>query len=92
MAPPKGHPRYGGRQKGTPNKVTKGIREAWDEAIAVAQGTPGYSLAEWAVSSREANEKFWLATTKMIPREMKLDATVSIAEVIAAARERARKR
>lgn len=27
MAAPKGHPRYGGRQKGTPNKITAEARE-----------------------------------------------------------------
>ncbi len=27
MAAPKGHPRYGGRKKGTPNKATQTVRE-----------------------------------------------------------------
>ncbi len=29
MAPPKGHPRYGGRKKGTPNRVTSAARSAF---------------------------------------------------------------
>lgn len=28
MAAPKGHPKYGGRQKGTANKATQGFKEA----------------------------------------------------------------
>lgn len=82
----------GGRTAGTPNKVTKGVREAWDEAIAHAQGKKGFSLAEWAVSSVEANEKFWLATIKLAPKELTVNAIVSIASELDAARQRALKR
>lgn len=42
MARPKGSPKYGGRKKGTPNAVTKDLRERiagfltdnWEEAVA----------------------------------------------------------
>lgn len=89
MPKPKGSPKSGGRTKGTPNKVTKGVREAWDEAIAVAQGKKGYSLKDWATSSPEANEKFWLATIKLAPKEINLAAVVSISAELDAARKRA---
>ena len=38
MAAPKGSPKYGGRQKGTPNKVTKEVKEAIIEAFERAGG------------------------------------------------------
>lgn len=60
----------GGRQKGTPNKATKNIREAWMEAVAIAQGTEGMSLSDWAIRDIEANQKFWLATMQMVPKNM----------------------
>lgn len=38
MAAPKGHPRYGGRAVGTPNKVTKDVRQAM--AFCLQEASP----------------------------------------------------
>lgn len=38
MAAPKGHPRYGGRKKGTANKLTGELREAIQNAFVTAGG------------------------------------------------------
>ena len=82
MAPPKGHPRYGGRKKGTPNKATKDIREAWMEAVAHAQGTTGMTLADWATRDAESNQKFWLATMQMVPKKTELSGALTLEHLL----------
>jgi hypothetical protein len=62
-----------GRPKGARNKVTAEINAAWDEAIAIAQSTPGFRLADWATRDETSNEKFWLATTKKLKQEQTID-------------------
>lgn len=64
MAYPKGKPRPpgSGRAKGTPNKATKTIREAWIEAFnLVNEQIPLY---EWGAQNPE---KFYPLATKLIP-------------------------
>lgn len=85
MAPPKGHPRYGGRKKGTPNKATKDIREAWMEAVAHAQGTQGMTLADWATRDAESNQKFWLATMQMVPKKSEVSGNISLESLLSQA-------
>lgn len=81
----------GGRQRGTPNKATKDIREAWMEAVAVAQGTEGMSLSDWAVRDAEANQKFWLATMQMVPKNVDVTSGGNtLADLLTAVAERAR--
>jgi hypothetical protein len=46
MAAPKGHPRYGGRTKGTKNKVTKEARETLSNIIEGEVDNIRESLAE----------------------------------------------
>lgn len=58
-----------GRPKGSKNRITADINAAWDEAIAIAQTTPGFTLADWATRDEASNEKFWLATTKKFPKQ-----------------------
>ena len=77
MAAPKGHQRYGGRQKGTPNKLTKDAREAWEAAILHAQGTAGMSMADWAVRDAESNQRFWIATLSAMPKSVELSVSVA---------------
>lgn len=58
----KGTPKTGGRKRGTPNKATKTIREAWVEAFnLVNQQIP---LHEWGAANPE---KFYPLATKLIP-------------------------
>jgi hypothetical protein len=52
MAAPKGHPRWGGRQRGTPNKVTAAAREAIELAFDNIGGVP--ALTEWAKQNQDA--------------------------------------
>ena len=65
MAAPKGHKRYGGRTKGTPNKVTASMREAWREAFDRLGGVD--SLVAWGQA--EPTE-FYRLVTKLIPQDV----------------------
>ena len=65
MAAPKGHKRYGGRTKGTPNKVTASMREAWREAFDRLGGVD--SLVAWGQT--EPTE-FYRLVTKLIPQDV----------------------
>jgi hypothetical protein len=61
-----------GRPKGSRNKLTKTVREAFDEAIAVANATEGMSLKDWAVRDMDSNQKFWLAAIQTMPKNVDL--------------------
>ncbi len=56
----------GGRQKGTPNKVTATVREAFAEAFALVNQGPT-ALAEWG---KENPDKFYLLASKLIPTDL----------------------
>ena len=64
MAYPKGkpHPATSGRKKGTPNKATRTIREAWIEAFELVNER--IPLHEWGAQNPE---KFYPLATKLIP-------------------------
>jgi hypothetical protein len=55
-------PKTGGRKKGTPNKATKTVREAWIEAFALVNEQ--IPLHEWGAANPE---KFYPLATKLIP-------------------------
>ena len=62
MARPKGSPKLGGRKKGTPNKDTRTIREAWIDAFRLVNAK--VPLDEWGA---ENPDKFYALATKLIP-------------------------
>lgn len=64
MAYPKGKPRpaNSGRKKGTPNKATRTIREAWIEAFELVNLS--IPLHEWGAQNPD---KFYPLATKLIP-------------------------
>lgn len=78
MAAPKGHPRYGGRQKGTPNKATASL-----EAICQEEGVdPFRGLCRLAKSGDTALE---LAAYKelcqyLYPKRKALEVTAEVSE------------
>jgi len=59
-----------GRQKGVPNKSTKAVKEALQEAFEGMGGTK--SLIEWAKSEPTELYKLW---TKLLPAEVKAEVT-----------------
>lgn len=81
MAFTKGKPRPkgAGRKKGVPNKITRDIREAWEDAIAHVQGVEGATLRDWA----EANpDKFWPLTMQMVPKKTELSGNLTLEHLL----------
>jgi len=69
MPAPKGHPRYGGREKGTPNKLSKTAKE---NIAAVFDKLGGLeSMAEWALENKT---EFYRG---IYPRMLPIDTHVS---------------
>lgn len=58
--------RRGGRQKGTPNKLTKSAREAFQLAYNSLQKIKGASLPEWAAANPT---EFYRLYARLIPVE-----------------------
>lgn len=56
--------KYGGRKKGTPNKLTACVREAFQEAFNAIQGNQDQNLIQWGL--RNPTEFYKLAS-KLIP-------------------------
>lgn len=67
---PKGLPKTGGRQKGSLNKTTVAVKEAFRQAFDDLGGTG--ALVEWA---KENPTQFYQLFSKLIPTE--IDATLS---------------
>lgn len=67
-----GTPKTGGRKKGVPNKVPKGLREDILEVHEMLGGAQG--MLNWARSS-ETNERIFYSQIlpKVLPREIKAD-------------------
>lgn len=60
-----------GRVKGVPNKSTKAVKEALQEAFENLGGVP--ALAAWAAENPTEFYKLW---TKLIPTEVKAELTM----------------
>jgi hypothetical protein len=67
---PKGSPKTGGRQKGTPNKTTTAVKEAFRQAFDDLGGIE--ALVKWASANPT---QFYQLFSKLIPTE--IDATLS---------------
>lgn len=66
MGAPKGHKKYGGRQKGTPNKSTAAVKSALVDAFEQLGGVG--ALVEWGKDNRGEFYKLW---AKLLPTEIK---------------------
>lgn len=78
MAARKGHRKLGGRVKGTPNKITKTVREAFLYAFNELQKDPKKNLVTWGKRSPNA---FYMLASKLIPVELKAEVNATIIEV-----------
>src|SRR6266496_2386030 len=67
MSALKGHPRYGGRRKGTPNKATAATREALQKAFDDLGGVP--ALVKWGKANPDEFYRLW---GRLIPGEIRL--------------------
>ena len=66
MPRPKGLPKSGGREKGTPNKMTRELRTLIAEALDIAGGV---DYLVWAATTRP--QAFLALLGKIIPTEIK---------------------
>lgn len=80
MAKPKGSPKTGGRQPGTPNKIGGDVRDMVLNALAQAGGQD--YLAGQATENPAA---FMALVGRCIPRDVKLSGTLTLADLVRAA-------
>lgn len=73
MAAPKGHERYGGRVAGTPNKLTRTVRAAFEDAFNALQNDPENKLEAWAKTNPT---EFYKLSSKLIPVDMAIQGNV----------------
>lgn len=67
MAAKKGHKKLGGRTKGTPNKLTRTVKEVVLAAFNELQDDPKANILTWG----KANPKdFYQVAAKLIPTEV----------------------
>ncbi len=62
--------KFGGRQKGTPNKTTASVKEAMQLAFEGIGGVP--RLQAWAAENPDEFYKLW---AKLIPTEVKTEVS-----------------
>ena len=84
MARPKGLPKTGGRKKGTPNKLTKAVKDALGEAFDEMGGTA--SLVKWGKANPGEFYKLW---GRLIPVEanLKHSGNIGLEALVAGAGE-----
>ncbi len=71
----KGSEKKGGRQKGTPNKITKTVKETVLAAFNDLQSDPTVNLITWG----KANPKdFYIIAAKLIPTELSGEVATKI--------------
>lgn len=63
--------KFGGRQKGTPNKITTDLRTMILDVVDKLGGAE--RLQEWATSSPAAEQAFW---TQVVPKVLPKDINV----------------
>jgi len=62
----------GGSRKGSPNKLTKSVKEAFEIAFNELQGDKNANLATWA---KENTTEFYKLAAKLIPTSVNADLT-----------------
>jgi hypothetical protein len=62
----------GGSRKGSPNKLTKSVKEAFEIAFSELQGDKEANLANWA---KENTTEFYKLAAKLIPTSVNADLT-----------------
>ena len=78
MGAKKGHKKSGGRKKGTPNKLTKTVKEVVLGTFNDLQKDRNANLKTWA---KENTTEFYKIAAKLIPNELNANATVLIAPI-----------
>ena len=73
----KGEPRTpgSGRKRGTPNSLTRTVKEAFEIVFNEMQGEPGVSLLEWG---KKNPTDFYRIASKLIPTDMNASLSGSV--------------
>jgi len=77
MARPKGSPKLGGRQKGTPNKINKDLREAIIESF-YAVGGVDYLV----IQAKENPGPYMSLLGKSLPKDVNNNVTLNKTELL----------
>jgi hypothetical protein len=64
-----------GRPKGSQNKITRDVRQAFLEAFEALQHQPGVNLVDWA--KKEPTE-FYRLSGKLIPAKVETEGTLAV--------------
>ena len=79
-AAPKGHKKWGGRQKGTPNKFTSDVKAALIEATNLAGGKLG--MVGYFLQQAKANPKVYLGLLQdCLPKEVTASINGSVSHI-----------
>lgn len=65
----------GGRQKGTPNKVTRAVREHFEQAFQLLQEDDNANLLSWA---RANPTEFYRLSSKLIPTDVGVQGALTL--------------
>lgn len=71
----KGHPKMGGRQKGTPNKLTATVRETFERVFNSLQEDPKQQLEAFA---RDNPVEFHKLIAKLLPIDLAVQGGVTL--------------
>lgn len=77
MGAPKGHPKYGGRQKGGVNKITSSFKELVQSTYETLEEN-GEGMLKWAKANKT---DFYKIASKLIPTEMAVKAEITEIEI-----------
>jgi hypothetical protein len=78
-----GHPKLGGREKGTPNKITLTVKEQIEKCYQEIGGDKAFS--DWA---RANPEPFYVHIyPKIIPKDIHVSGTIGVAQLLIEAGE-----
>lgn len=78
----KGQGKIGGRQKGTPNKLTVEVKLALEEAFTKIGGVEAF--AKWARRNPDEFYRLWI---RMLPKDLKVTGALGLAEILKKADE-----
>jgi hypothetical protein len=78
MAFEKGHEKIGGKVKGTPNKLTRTVKETVLAAFNDLQQDAKANITSWA---KENPTEFYKIAAKLIPTEVKGDVELNVKQL-----------
>lgn len=74
----------GGRKAGTPNRVTRTVREALEAAFRTIQKDPKVKLTVWAKANPT---EFYKLAARLIPHDVKVSGKLTLEQLVEASRK-----